>query len=63
MDEITITLTLDETIRVRACLLYIRNDYQRKQYEREQNYGQDDEWQALRDINNYYSNLAEKFTH
>lgn len=61
MEEITIKLTKREAEKVRACLMYFSKDYEIMKFKHEINYGQDDDWQDLRDLVEYYHKLAEKF--
>lgn len=61
MEEITVKLTKREAEKTWACLMYFSKDYAMKANLRKISYGQDDEWQRLRDLMTYYHELAEKF--
>lgn len=61
MEEITVKLTKREAEKVWACLMYFSKDYEIMKYKHEITYGQDDDWQHLRGVVEYYRKLAEKF--
>lgn len=61
MEEITVKLTKREAKKVWACLMYFSKDYEVMKHKHEIEHGQDDDWQHLRDLVEYYRKLAEKF--
>lgn len=61
MGNITVTMTKHDSEKVWACIMYFAKDYEIKMHEYENKHGQNNEWQELRDRQNYYRDLAEKF--
>lgn len=59
--EETIELTQNEIHKIFACLLFISKDFEQRMYRHELRFGQDFNWQELKERRDYYAELAKKF--